>query len=553
MWPQPTAGGPRPPPTRAGVPQHQQQHAMMAATPSPGYLALGSNSPALLPAPTQPPTWAPWDPRSLAQTFSTVSLTPPSSNDWVFDSGASSHIASNPSIVTPTFSSFPSSIVVGNGATLPVVGTGYSTIPGPYRFNNVLLAPGIIKNLLSVRQFTTDNHVSIEFDPSGISVKDLRTRNVLLRCNSSGPLYTLQLPSTPTAPCVLIATPSSSTWHRRLGHPGKETLQHLAHSSSIACHQPTDDHLCHACQLGRHVRLPFSSSLSRASKPFDLLHCDLWTSPVPSVSGFKYYLVILDDFTHFLWTFPLRLKSDTFATISNFFAYVRTQFGCPIKSIQCDNGREFDNFVSRNFFLTHGVSLRMSCPYTSQQNGKAERILRTTNNIIRTLLFQASMPPSYWADALSIATYVLNRLPTKTINMSTPFFALHGKLPSYHNLPVFGCTCYPNLTATTPHKLAPRSTLCTFLRYSFNHKGYRCLDLSSNRVIISHHVIFDETTFPFSRHQTTAPHKLDFLTNDELLLAPSSSACTPMSTPGAPAQFPLQAAPELPDDAPVPL
>jgi hypothetical protein len=35
----------------------------------------------------------------------------------------------------------------------------------------------------------------------------------------------------------------------------------------------------------------------------------------------------------------------------------------------------------------------MSCPYTSQQNGKAERILRTTNNVIRTLLFQASMPP----------------------------------------------------------------------------------------------------------------------------------------------------------------
>jgi hypothetical protein len=54
---------------------------------------------------------------------------------------------------------FPSSIVVGNGATLPVVGTGYSTLPGPFRLNNVVIAPAIMKNLLSVRQFTTDNHV----------------------------------------------------------------------------------------------------------------------------------------------------------------------------------------------------------------------------------------------------------------------------------------------------------------------------------------------------------------------------------------------------------
>jgi transposase InsO family protein len=209
----------------------------------------------------------------------------------------------------------------------------------------------------------------------------------------------------------------------------------------------------------------------------------------------------------------MRLKSDTFSVLSNFFAYVHTQFGCTIKSVQCDNGREFDNSAARAFFLAKGVVLRMSCPYTSQQNGKAERMIRTTNNVTRTLLFQASMPSSYWADALATATHLLNRLPTKTLDMITPFFALYGTHPSYHDLRAFGCTCYPNLTATTPHKLAPRSSLCVFIGYSPDHKGYRCLDLNTNRVIISRHVIFDETTFPFSRHRTSAPHELDFLTN----------------------------------------
>jgi histone deacetylase 1/2 len=236
----------------------------------------------------------------------------------------------------------------------------------------------------------------------------------------------------------------------------------------------------------------------------DLIHYDLWTSPVISVSEFKYYLVVIDDFSHYVWTFPLHLKYDTFSALSNFFAYVSTQFGCTIKVVQCDNGREFDNSASRAFFLAKGVYLRVSCPYTSPQNGKAERMHRTANNVTHTLRFQASMPPTYWADALATTTHILNRLPTKTLHMSTPFFALYGTLPSYHDLCTFGCTCYPNLTATTPHKLAPGSSLCVFLGYSPDQKGNRCLDLATNRVIVSRHVVFDESTFPFARERPSS-------------------------------------------------
>ena len=94
---------------------------------------------------------------------------------------------------------------------------------------------------------------------------------------------------------------------------------------------------------------------------FDLVHCDLWTSPVLSLSGYKYYLVVVDDFSHYSWTFPLRAKSETFPTL-HFFAWVSTQFGLTVKAVQCDNGREFDNSMSRSFFLSRGVQLRMSCP-----------------------------------------------------------------------------------------------------------------------------------------------------------------------------------------------
>ena len=119
---------------------------------------------------------------------------------------------------------------------------------------------------------------------------------------------------------------------------------------------------------------------------FDLVHCDLWTAPVPSMSGYKYYLVVVDDFSRYSWTFPLRAKSETFPTLLHFFAWVSTQFGLTIKAIQCDNGHEFDNHISRSFFLSRGVQLHMSCPYTSPQNGKAERMIRMTNDVMRILL-----------------------------------------------------------------------------------------------------------------------------------------------------------------------
>jgi histone deacetylase 1/2 len=261
--------------------------------------------------------------------------------------------------------------------------------------------------------------VSVEFDLFGLSVKDLQTKTVLHRCDSSGDLYSLLPTSTshPRVPLVALET----TWHRRLGHPGIQVLSRLWSNNSISfIPRDHDTSLCHACQLGHHSCLPFSHSMSRASKPFELIHCDLWMSPIMSLSGNKYYLVCLDDFTHYLWTFPLKLKYETFITLRNFHSYVLTHFNCRIQFVQSDNGREFDNNAAHSFFLQQGIHLRLSCPHTSQQNGKAECVICSIRNIMRTLLFQASMPPAYWAESLRTATHLFNLHPTKTLQIRTP-------------------------------------------------------------------------------------------------------------------------------------
>ena len=63
---------------------------------------------------------------------------------------------------------------------------------------------------------------------------------------------------------------------------------------------------------------------------------------------------------------------------------------------------------------------------------------------------------------------------------------------------LFGCLCFPFLRPYHAHKLDFRSSSCVFLGYSSSHLGYRCLDLASNRIYVSHHVHFHENIFPLT-------------------------------------------------------
>jgi hypothetical protein len=190
----------------------------------------------------------------------------------------------NISTLRPLASPNPSSIVVGNGSSLSITSVGDSVLPGPFYLNNILLAPDMIQSLLSIHRFTTDNWCTMKFNPFGLFVKDLTTKNVIVRSNSTCPLYTMHLPGslTPSSSAVaaLAAVPHAlpavapTTWHRRLGHPGPDALSSLSRSSFIQC--TSNKHgFCHACQLGKHTRLPFCSSSHRAKHAFDLMYLDL--------------------------------------------------------------------------------------------------------------------------------------------------------------------------------------------------------------------------------------------------------------------------------------
>jgi hypothetical protein len=121
----------------------------------------------------------------------------------------------------------------------------------------------------------------------------------------------------------------------------------------------------------------------------------------------------------------------------------------------------------------------VSCPHTHQQNRSAECKHRHIVETGLALLAHAAMPIKFWDEAFTIATYLINRLPTRVIDNLTPLQRLFKTPPIYFLLKIFGCACWPHLRPYNRHKVSFRSKPCVFIGYSSLHKGYKCLDMDS--------------------------------------------------------------------------
>lgn len=281
-------------------------------------------------------------------------------------------------------------------------------------------------------------------------------------------------------------------WHYKLGHPSSRILSQVLNQCNFRFNSLND--VCEACQFGKSKKLPFSKSLSHASSPFELVHTDLWgPSPLQSTLGHRYYIHFVDDYSCYTWLYPLKHKGESVNAFNLFKAQVENQFNCRIKSLQCDNGIEYKPIAT--IAQASGIAMRFTCPYTSAQNGRAERKHRHIVEVGLTLLAQAGLPLVYWVDAFQMATYLINRLPTPVLHGSTPLFQLYKKQPDYSQLQPFGCACFPCLRPYNEHKLQFHSQRCVYLGPASHQKGSKCLS-ATGKIFISRHVVLDSHLFP---------------------------------------------------------
>lgn len=188
----------------------------------------------------------------------------------------------------------------------------------------------------------------------------------------------------------------------------------------------------------------------------------------------------------------LRKKSEVFSSYKLFRAMIFTHFKVEIKILRSDSGGEYQDKEFKQFLSMYGTLSQYSCPGTPQQNGIAERKNGHILSVVRTLLNDSQVPPSFWVEATSTAVHLINRLPSPNLAHKSPFELLFLCKPTYSMLHVFGCVCFPHLPPHERNKLSSQAAMCVFVGYSTIHKGYLCYDPGSRKVRISRNVVFLE-------------------------------------------------------------
>ena len=255
-------------------------------------------------------------------------------------------------------------------------------------------------------------------------------------------------------------------WHFRLGQIPNAKIQLI--NSSDSSIKAIHNKVCEICPLAKQKKLPFPISNSQSNKAFQLVHTDIWGPfSIPSYSGYRFFLTIVDDFTRFTWLFLMKTKTETQAILTNFLAYVHTHFNTNIQTLRSDNGQEFN---MPTFYQEHGIIHQLSCVETPEQNVRVERKHQHLLNVARSLMFQSKLPLSYWTDCVLTATHLINRTPSYILNNQTPYQLLFQKPPNYNYFKVFGCLCFASTITNNRGKFHPRATKCIFLGYPPNIK-----------------------------------------------------------------------------------
>ncbi|CAN1152028.1 Retrovirus-related Pol polyprotein from transposon TNT 1-94, partial [Linum perenne] len=303
-------------------------------------------------------------------------------------------------------------------------------------------------------------------------------------------------------------------WHYRLGHSSFSYLQRLF--PHLFRNKTTLRLNCEVCQYAKHTRSIYSPVSYTPTSPFSIIHSDIWgPSRVASLNGTRWFITMIDEHTRLTWTFLMKEKSDTTRVFQNFYTMIETQFQTKVKVLRTDNARDYFNSALGSFLSTHGIIHSSSCVDTPEQNGIAERKNRQLLDMARALMFGTNVPKYLWGEALLTATYLINRLPSRTLKYNNPRQILLQSYPHIHSfsadLPpkVFGCTVFVHLYAHQRSKLDPRSVKCVLVGYSAHKRGYKCYCPHSKKVYHTMDVTFFEAEPFYSptrlQGETTVP------------------------------------------------
>ncbi|CAI7834404.1 unnamed protein product [Closterium sp. NIES-53] len=402
----------------------------------------------------------------------TVSLAPEAGEDFkavaaavqanpmavLLDSGCSHHLMGTKAVFVDMAPSDGVKHVRGfNGALQLVEGRGTVALQGEagkwVLIPDMLYVQGVQANLLSASELK-ESGVQLQGDGDEMLLV-AATREVLDRESYNGRVLCTDL-----HPCSMRSSPTERRYD--------QVATGLDITPSTGADPP-----CVSCVGAKLARHTFPDKGSDAEEALAVVHIDLcgpFRVAAKDVSLF--FLLLKDRHTRFVWVMPVAKKSDVLWEFQKWLVLVERHAKTSVLKLRSDRGGEFLGKAFTDFVDGKGIVHDLTCPYTPQQNGMAEREMRTAVESVRTMLLHMGVQHHWWHLALRQAVWK----------------------PDLTLVRVWGCMVqFMVPEQQRGGKLAPKARWGLHLGVSPESKGWEVLDLTNNKVVTSVEVIFYET------------------------------------------------------------
>lgn len=359
-------------------------------------------------------------------------------NTWWIDSGATTHVSNTMQrfLTIQTISPNEHYLFMGNRVKVPVegVGTYHLVLETGYQLYlfQTLYVPSVSRNLVSLSKLDSVGY-SFKFGNGCFSL--LKNYQFIGSGFSCDGLCKFKLDNLFAEALLtvhhnigtkrsMIYESSAFLWHKRLGHISKEMLERLMKNEILPSLDFTNLGVCVDCIKGKQTKQTKKGAI-RSSQLLEIVHTDICGPfDVPSLSGEKYFITFINDFSRYGYIYLLHEKSQALNALEVYITEVERQLDRKVKIIRSDRGGEYYRKYNESrqcpgpfakFLEKHGICAQYTMPGTPQRNGVAERHNRTLMEMVRSMLSNTSLPLSLWMHALKTAGYLLNRVPSKVV------------------------------------------------------------------------------------------------------------------------------------------
>ncbi|WVZ49440.1 hypothetical protein U9M48_000802, partial [Paspalum notatum var. saurae] len=458
---------------------------------------------------------------------------------WILDTGATNHMTSSRSAFSELDTGIHGTVKFGDGSVVGIEGRGtvlFNCKNGEHQaLTGVYHIPRLTTNIVSLGQLEEDGF-KILLENGFLRIWDQRRRLLAKVPRAANRLYQLTLDIAKPVCLAAQGTDTAWRWHARFGHLNFRALRQLAQQEMVRGMPHLDhvDQVCDSCLVGKQRRLPFPSKAKyRAQNLLELVHGDI-CGPVTPVtpSGNRYFLLLVDDLSRYMWLMLLSSKDQAAAAIVRFKGVTEAEAGRKLRTLRTDRGGEFTARTFADYCAEEGIQRHLTAPYTPQQNGVVERRNQTEHDegegIARLVLGGGGHHG--WA------VFVLNRAPTQSVEGKTPFEVWYSAKPPVHFLRTFGCVAHVKAAGKHLSKLDDRSTPMVFVGYEAGTKAYRFYNPATRRVHVSRDAVFEEErAWDWGAEKGAGPEDdaepfhVEYIT----VLARGGTQCAPPATPGA--------------------